>query len=413
MKFSSIFVIFLTTFNNSHAGVNLRLSDIDMHPHREASETKSTGKSGIKNNIELNPEYWLENAKNLVSEKLKAIPNTNKAKNVIFFLGDGMGHTTVAATRVAMGGEELKLSFENFPHTSSSKTYCLDRTVPDSACTATAFFRGIKNNNGILGLNGFARRSNCNDSKDTRLYTNSIAKWAQDAGMATGVVTTTRITHATPAGLYANVADRDWENNAVLASKACDHNEIDDIAEQLVRGETGMKFKVIFGGGSMNFVNSTVIEHGRNGARTDGKNLINEWKEMKISRKFIRTRSELLNLNIEKDDEIFGMFSSDDIPYHREVIEKNLVDIPSLAEMTSKAIEVLKNNDKGFFLMVEGGRIDHANHDNFARMAIDETIEFDKAIQTAINSVNLNETLIVVTADHSHVLSYAGYAVRN
>lgn len=101
-------------------------------------------------NPELLKQFWLENAKKLVRDKLSEKLNTNKAKNVILFLGDGMGLTTIAATRVVMGGEEKKLSFENFPHTATAKTYCLDESVPDSACASNAFLRGFKANYGNL-----------------------------------------------------------------------------------------------------------------------------------------------------------------------------------------------------------------------------------------------------------------------
>lgn len=384
-----------------------RIADVDMHPHREKSLTMTTNSI---NKAELSKEYWLENAKKLVTKKVNAFPNTNKAKNVILFVGDGMGLTTTAAARVVLGGEESILSFENFPHTASSKTYCLDKGVADSACTATSFLHGVKNNFGTIGLNGFAQRSNCVDSNNTRLHTESIAKWAQDETMNVGVVTTTRITHATPAGLYANTAERNWETNVEVIASSCDDHQIDDIAEQLVHGKIGSKFKVILGGGSRNFINSTETEHGNKGMRSDGRNLINEWIAKKSSRKFIRTRAELMDLNDE--EEIFGLFSSDHLPFHLDVEDKNLVEIPSLEEMTMKAIEILKKSTKGYFLLVEGGRIDHAHHNTEAKYALDETIEFSKAIQGALESVDLKDTLIVVTSDHSHTLTYAGYAVR-
>lgn len=383
-----------------------------MHPHvnrfPKISEKTTTKAS---NNAELTKEFWLDSAKKSVREKLNTKPNTNKAKNVILFLGDGMGHTTIAASRVAMGGEEKKLSFENFPHTASSRTYCVDKGVADSACSANAFLHGVKSNFGTIGLNGFAERSNCADSVNPRLKTQSIAHWAQEAGMATGFITTTRITHATPAGLYANSAERDWENNAEIIKSSCDHHRIDDIAEQLVHGEIGSKFNVIFGGGSKNFINSTESEHNGMGARTDGRNLIKEWMSAKNARKFLKSKSEMNKLSAKSNEQILGIFSSDHMPYHLDVVSKNLQEIPSLTEMTLKAIEVLENNENGFFLLVEGGRIDHGHHDTIAKYALDETIEFNKAIEAALEKINLKDTLVVVTSDHSHTMSYAGYAV--
>lgn len=215
-----------------------------------------------------------------------------------------------------------------------------------------------------------------------------------------------------PAGLYANTAERNWETNADVIASSCDDRQIDDIAEQLVRSETGSKLKVILGGGSRNFINNNETEHGGRGMRSDGRNLINEWILKKSSRRFIRTRAELMDLNVDSEEDIFGLFSSDHLPYHLDVVDKNLVEIPSLEEMTMMAIEILEKSQNGYFLLVEGGRIDHAHHSTEAKYAIDETIEFSKAIQRAVESVDLEHTLIVVTSDHSHTMSYAGYAVR-
>lgn len=229
--------------------------------------------------------------------------------------------------------------------------------------------------------------------------------------MATGFVTNTRITHSTTAGLYANVAERDWENNAIIAKDNCNHEIVDDIAEQLVYGKTGSRMKVVFGGGSMNFYNDTEIIHGSKGARTDGKNLANEWLSLKSSRKFITSKSEMETLDVDDQDQILGIFSHDRFPYHLDIVDKNLNEIPSLAEMTAKAIEILEESDDGYFLLVEGDRIDGAHHDNMAKYALDETIEFNKAIKVALNKVDLDETLIIVTSDHSHSMSYGGKAV--
>ena len=142
--------------------------------------------------------YWTDNAQKYLEDQLKLTKNTKKAKNLIMFLGDGMSISTIAATRMYLGGEELKLSFETFPHYGLVKPYCVDRQVPDSACTATAFLGGIKNNYRGIGVTANVSSTQCNFSEEDVVY--SIVKWAQDEGKATGVVTTTRITHATPAG---------------------------------------------------------------------------------------------------------------------------------------------------------------------------------------------------------------------
>lgn len=268
----------------------------------------------------------------------------------------------------------------------------------------------MKTNNGVIGINAGATRANCDDNNDVNKYTQSIAKWFQNENRSAGVVTNTRITHATPAGVYANTANRDWEGNADVTKSACDHGLIDDIAEQLVRGDVGSKLKVVLGGGSKYFVNATETIHGISGVRTDGKNLINEWKNAKSNRNFVANRDEMMAADNNK--ELFGLFHSDHLPYFLETVEKNEQSVyPTLSEMTAKAIDVLSQDDNGYFLLVEGGRIDHAHHDTLSRLALGETVELSKAVQTALDKVDLDETLIVVTADHSHTMSIAGYAV--
>jgi alkaline phosphatase len=148
------------------------------------------------------------------------------------------------------------------------------------------------------------------------------------------------------------------------------------------------------------------------GARTDGRNLIKEWMAAKSSRKFLKSKSEMSSVSVKSDEQILGIFANDHMPYHLDVVNKSLEEIPSLTEMTLKAIEMLESNENGFFLLVEGGRIDHGHHDTMAKYALDETIELSKAIKAALEKINLKETLVVVTSDHSHTMSYAGYAVR-
>lgn len=313
---------------------------------------------------------------------------------------------------MALGNENKKLSFEEFPYTASSKTFCSDVQVADSACTATQYLNGVKTNVFLIGLNANARLDNCNDSMDAVKRTSSIAKWFQNSGRSSGIVTTTRITHASPAGAYAHIADRRWEANIDILKSGCNDTFVDDIAEQLVHNPEAVKFKVILGGGSRNFVTTSETEHGKKGVRTDGKNLIKEWLAKGPKRSFVRNRAELLKADPKVVNQLFGMFSWDDLPYHLNTVSNKEESIyPSLSEMTQKAIDFLSTDPNGYFLFVEGGRIDHGNHETAARISTDEAIEFSKAIKDAIENVNLEETLIVVTADHGHVLSYSGHAV--
>jgi alkaline phosphatase len=311
-----------------------------------------------------------------------------------------------------MGGEEKKLSFEEFPFTASSKTYCVNKQVADSACTSTAYLHGKKATGSTVGLNAKATHRNCFDTMDPEKRSDSIGKWAQDAGKSAGLVTTTRVTHASPAGLYAGSASRYWEDDYNIRSDKCDPDLIDDITEQLVHGEVGKKLKVIFGGGSREFINDTKRLHNARGYRTDGKNLLEDWKLMSETRTYVDDRESLLNLDPTKVNQVLGLFHASHCPYNLNVIRDNQQEIyPSLLEMTEKAIDIMSQNEEGYFLFVEGGRIDHGHHETRAKYAIDETVEFAKAIEAAVKKVNTSETLIVVSADHSHAMTIAGYAV--
>lgn len=389
-------------FQSSHQCYDERI-----HPDSQGSTRVS---KNLANELETN--FWLNNAKDFVDQQIKRKINTNVAKNVIFFIGDGMSVPTISAARVYMGGEEQKLSFEKFPHTGLSKTYCLDRKVPDSASTATAYLTGVKANYGTIGVNGQVTRKDCNAAMDVTKHTTSIAKWAQDAGKATGIVTTTRITHASPAGNYANTADRDWENDAEVPA-GCPKDI--DIATQLIHGEVGSKFKVILGGGRAEFLNETVVdEEGNPGYRQDGKNLIQEWLDADSKRKYVFNSRGLSNIDAKTTDSLMGLFQDDHMLYHLEAEHKGLdTEKPTLEEMTRKAIEILQKSENGFYLFVEGGKIDLAHHDVYAKIALDETAELSKAVQAAVDMTNEDDTLIVVTSDHAHTMSYAGYPVSN
>ena len=247
---------------------------------------------------------------------------------------------------------------------------------------------------------------------DPEKRTESIASWAMKAGKEAGLVTTTRVTHASPAGVYAHISYRHWENNRDIAADNCDPNYVDDVTEQLVHGEVGKKLRVVLGCGSRQFLNSTMHEHGLPGYRSDGKNLIEDWKQMKSTRTYVNNREDLMNLDPSKVDQVLGLFDDTHCTYNLNVQRDGLQDVkPSLKDMTEKAIDILSQNPDGYFLFVEGGRIDHGHHETRAKYALDETAEFSKAIEAALSKVNTSETLIVVTADHGHVMTIAGYAV--
>ncbi|XP_067619433.1 membrane-bound alkaline phosphatase-like [Eurosta solidaginis] len=352
-------------------------------------------------------DYWHNQSKDFIKAKLAETLNTNKAKNVILFLGDGMGVTTHTAARNLIGGQEKYLAFEKFPYTGLSKTYCVDRIVSDSATTATAYLCGVKAIKGTIGVCGQVEREDCESVLNTTNHVYSIAKWAMDAGKAAGVVTTTRITHASPAGNYAHVSERDWEDDSEVKASCGVDSKVPDIAYQLINGEDGSKLSVMMGGGKKHFIDASLY---MNGTRSDGLNLIAQYQQESARNAFVETISELNNLELNNYDRLLGIFADNHLQYHLETDEYTKQ--PTLEQMTRKALEFLSKKQQGFFLFVEGGRIDTAHHKNMARLALDETVEFSKAIQAARELTSEEDTLIVVTADHSHAFTYAGYQYR-
>ncbi|XP_036338961.1 alkaline phosphatase-like [Rhagoletis pomonella] len=358
--------------------------------------------------------YWNSIGQYILEKQIaeKSQLNMNLAKNIILFLGDGMSIPTLTAGRVYLGGEEKQYSFERFPYVGLSKTYCTNTQVADSACTATAYLGGVKTNYGTIGVSAAIEPNDCLGQNNTLHHVTSIAAWAQQQGMATGLVTTTSVTHASPAGVYAHIANRNWENDAEVLSDNGDPLVCTDIATQLVHGDVGSKLNVILGGGRKHFLPNTERElDGEMGQRLDGHNLIKVWQTIhgKTAR-YVQTRDELLNLPTSTT-RVLGLFGANHMPFHLDADAKQT---PTLAEMTSVAIDILErqSNGRGFFLFVEGGRIDHAHHDTLAMKALDETAEFDKAITLAHARTNASDTLTVVTSDHSHTMSVAGYSSR-
>lgn len=371
--------------------------------------------------------YWQQIGLSELKYKLNKPLIKGEAKNVIMFLGDGMSLTTITSARIYQGqaknlplgaakGEQAHLAFENFPFTGLSKTYCVDQQTADSACSATAYLSGVKTNFGTIGVTSKITRKNCEGMKNPEYFTTSILKWAQDFGKATGVVTTTRVTHASPAGTYAHTTERDWECDADIKKDAGRIGSgCKDIAYQLIKDEPGRKIKVIYGGGRAKFLPvSSKDDAGHPGERADGVDLIKEWlldKTNKTNRraKFIQTREQLMGLDTQGTDYVLGLFGHDHLKYNLIKPETQ----PTIAEMTRSAIEILSKEPKGYFLFVEGGLIDWAHHLNTAEYALDETVEMARAVQVAVNMTREKDTLIVVTSDHSHTMTMSGYSKRN
>ena len=327
-----------------------------------------------------------------------------QGKNVIFFLGDGMGITTLTAARIYSVGEDGDLTIDTLPETGFVKTFSNDAQVTDSAPSMSAYMTGVKMNNEVIAMSADTvakspnadLTGNCGASNGAPATT--LLEIAKAAGRGTGVVTTTRVTHATPAATYSHVCHRDAEN---------------DIAAQLTPGGTGYNAKlgdgvdVVFGGGKQFFVTTDA-----GGKRTDKRDLTAEFKAKGYT--VANDRASFDGIDASKTTKAIGLFTSSHMSYD---LDRDATKEPSLAEMTLKAIQMLKKSEKGFFLMVEGGRIDHALHETTAKKALQDTVAFDRAIKAAIDEMKktdpeLKNTLIVVTADHDHTLVLNGYAKR-
>lgn len=186
-----------------------------------------------------------------------------------------------------------------------------------------------------------------------------------------------------------------------------------DIASQLI--EDNNFINVILGGGRIKFMpnNQKDFLQNMNGSRIDNKNLIQDWqsqmRSLNKSHKFIWNASDFRDTDFKSYDHILGLMAYDNLKYE---IDRNSSNEPSLEEMTLKTIDLLSKNDKGYFLLVEGGRIDHGHHENKAHKALDDFVMFDKTIESVIKKVSLEDTLVVVTADHSHTFTLGGNSLR-
>ncbi|XP_028030069.1 membrane-bound alkaline phosphatase-like isoform X2 [Bombyx mandarina] len=362
--------------------------------------------------------YWKKSAASTLKSKLKEKTNKNKARNGILFIGDGMSLATVMAARTYAGqldrglGEENILEFEKFPVTGLARTYCLDAQVPDSACTATSYLTGVKTKYGVIGLDGNVTRGSCHSQLHKGNWAPSIGQWAIENGLDVGLVTTTRVTHASPAGMYAHVSERNWESDVDVPAE-CLTLGCRDIAYQLVMDNPGRQFKVILGGGRREFLPNVTGFGNNTGKRVDGVDLTELWHvdklQKNVSHQYVTDRLELLKVYNSDDlpEYLLGLFNTDHMAYHLKAEDE-----PTLEEMVEVAIKMLSRNPKGYFLFVEGGRIDHAHHDSLAYLALDETVEYAKAVRKARSLTDESETLIVVSSDHAHTMTVAGYPSR-
>lgn len=302
------------------------------------------------------------------------------AKSIIFLIGDGMGYAQLTAARWEKAGgdqpnyqptldiyQTTRLYMDDMEYAGHMSTHSLNSWITDSAAAITALATGQKTFNGVINVDNITDRGAImgrENATASAIPLKTILEMAEEDGKASGVVTTTRVTHATPAGYYAHSADRDWEN---------------DIAEQCI--ESGME--VAMGGGASKFF-------------FDNRSLLEE--AVPLGWTVATNETELAALDPAATERLLGIFASSHMSYE---LDRDPTVEPSLAEMTKMAIDVLSKDEDGFFLMVEGGRIDHADHARDYKRCVVDTVAFDNAVKVALDYAAENpDTLVVVTADH-------------
>jgi alkaline phosphatase len=328
-----------------------------------------------------------------------------------------MGVSTLTAGRIYQGqregrdGESLVTAMDRLPHTALVKTYSHDGQVSDSAPTATAILAGVKTRNGVIGVGPEVAQNDCRASK--RHAIPSLFELAQAQGRATGVVSTARITHATPAAAYAHSPQRDWESNANIPAAAQVEGCV-DIARQLIEGKVGSRLDVMLAGGRSYFLPATANdpEYPKvSGKRTDGRDLIAEWRKRHPQGAYVWNSGQFRQVDLNQRAPMMGLFEPDHMQYEADRV-RSAANEPSLKEMTEAAITKLASQKSGYVLLIEAGRIDHAHHAGNARRALEDTVALDNAVAAAMAMTDPKNTLIVVTADHSHTFVISGYPGR-
>ncbi|WOI52344.1 alkaline phosphatase [Parvularcula sp. LCG005] len=360
------------------------------------------------------PVDWVAVGEQTLAQRKAVKPIDHGAKNVILFVADGMDITTITAGRILAGqlqgksGEEHVLAFETMPHVALSKTYNVNMQTADSAGTATAMMTGRKTKAGVIDVDQTVPRGDCEASVGKE--SPSIMDFAAAQDRSVGVVSTARITHATPATVYAHAADRDWESDTDLPRGAT----CKDIAAQLIDATASLPLKVVLGGGRRNFMPAEMPDpeyEGRSGGRADGRDLTNEFLTQSDANAYVWNAEQLSDLDHDKVNAVLGLFEPSHMQYDADR-EKDKGGEPSLAELTGFAIDHLSKDEDGFFLLVEGGRVDHAHHAGNAARALNDVVAFDAAVAMALEKTSAEDTLIIVTADHGHTLALQGYPKR-
>ncbi|CAH1775645.1 unnamed protein product, partial [Owenia fusiformis] len=399
--------------NNDDIGKLIRMAQENiLKRNEENKQARMQGKS-------VGSAEWIRQGQDTVNYAANRGLNTNLAKNVIIFIGDGMGLTTMSAARILRGqqlggtGEEHQLSWDKFSHSMLAKTYSVNGQTPDSASTANAMLTGVKTSDYVIGVDEEVVPQMCDTVAGHEV--DSILRWSKREGKAAGLITTTRPSHATPAAAFAHSPYRYWEGDHQVPES--EETQCPDITKQLVVNNTDIE--VILGGGRSYFMNENQEDPEyplKSGFREDGRDLIQEWYDHKLSINqrpaYVWNISAFNEVDPANTDYLMGLFERKSMHNDADRISGDIAGEPSISEMTQKAIEILSKNENGFFLLVEGGLIDAEHHAGRAARALLETIALDRAVETAVNMTSENDTLILVTADHGHVMAFGGYSER-
>ncbi len=310
-------------------------------------------------------------------------PTDTGAKNVILFIGDGLGAEQMAlGIRYARMVEDRESNLEqlmNDGNTGYALANAYGSQVTDSAAAGSQLATGIEARNETLSM-------------DPSGYpTETILEWAEGRGLATGLVTNMRLTHATPAAFAAHEISRYEPETVILDQMLFDHD-----VDVLLGG--GARALVPAGGRVSEFLPGVPAELDGDSRRRDDLDRISEAKEKGYT--IVSDRHALAEAS-RTAEKLLGLFAASHVPYVVDTRAMGLDSVPSLKDSTAAALEVLARSDAGFFLMVEAGRIDYGGHDNDAGAMLNEILDFDAALGAGIAFQRAHpETLIIVTADH-------------
>jgi alkaline phosphatase len=343
-------------------------------------------------------DAWRAEGEAALAERLARTVNHDRAKNVIIFVADGAGPTFFTAARIHDGqrlgeiGDLHEAPPDLFPYTALARTHSADDRVTDSAAAATAMFNGVKTHNGGLGVAAGAK--DCAAAQAGAR--SSLSDVALASGRAVGFVTTAQVTDATPAALYSHAGNRSWQDPRRMteADRAAGCR---DIPEQLMATD----FTVALGGGREYFT-----PEAKGGVRPDGRDLTAEWVAAGAGRIYSDDLTALAGMDLSSAAQLLALVPGE--LYRPENFAGGPTTTPTLAEMADAALDVIEGAENGYFLLIEQEGTDELQHDGYLGLALDAGVEMYDAVRLVLERVDLDETLVIVTADHGQPLAMGG-----